>query len=281
MLRIVTDTGSDITYLGAPALGLESLELSVQFEDFQYDYRNDTDFSVFYENLAKAKNLPTTSQVTPGQYLEVFEEAKTAGDEVLVITISGAISGTYASATMAKEECGYDGVTIVDSRRATISQRMIADYAVKLRGEGKSRTEIAEILEQIKEEVVLLVQLDTLKYLKKGGRIPATTAIIGEVLNMKPRVTMVDGKVTPIGKSRGDTAGKQALWNLFAEDGYDPNYPVYFGYTYNKARGQAFMDETKAKFGLTNCVLCSVGGVIGAYGGANCIAMAYKTSKKR
>ena len=276
MLRIITDTGSDITHLGAPALGLESLELSVQFEEFPYDYRNDTDFSIFYENLAKAKNLPTTSQVTPGQYLEVFEDAKSKGDEVLVITISGGISGTYQSAVMAQTECGYDGITVWDSRHATISQRYLAEYAARLRDEGKTRAEIFEILEGLKEKVVLLVQLDTLKYLKKGGRIPATTAVIGEMLNMKPRVTMQDGKVTPIGKSRGDEAGRQAMWAQLEADGWDETFPVFFGYSADQKRGEAFMQATRAKYNLPDGRLCPVGGVIGTYGGPNCLAIVYK-----
>ena len=277
MLRIITDTGSDITYLGAPALGMEVVELAVQFEEFPYDYRNDTDFTVFYEALAKAKNLPTTSQPTPGQYLDIFEDAKEKGDEVLVITISGAISGTYQSAVMAQEMSGYDGISVVDSRHATVSQRMLADHAVNLRDAGKSRAEIVAELEALREQVVLLVLLPTLKLLQKGGRVPAAKAVLGEMLNMKPIVTMQDGKVTPIGKARGLEAGKRALLTQFEADGHAPAYPVYFGYTYNRENGEAFRQETCAKYGLAaDSPLCSVGGVIGTYGGPNCIAIAYK-----
>jgi len=277
MLRIITDTGGDVTYLGAPEIGMEAVELAVQFEEFPYDYRNDTDFTVFYETLEKSKKLPTTSQPTPAQYLDIFEDAKEKGDEVLVLTISAGISGTYQSAMIAQEMSDYDRISVVDSRHATVSQRMLADHAVTLRDAGKSRAEIVAELEELREQVVLLVLLPTLKFLQKGGRVPMATAVLGEMLNMKPFVTMQDGKVTPIGKARGLDAGKRALCDQFAADGHDPAYPVYFGYTYNRETGETFRQETCAKYGLAaDSPLCSVGGVIGTYGGPNCIAIAYK-----
>ena len=276
MLRIITDTGSDIPYLSAGALGMESLELAVEFEEFAYDYRNDTDFSTFFEYLAQAKNLPTTSQVTPGQYLDVFRDAEEKGDEVLVIAISSKISGTYGSAVIAKEMSGYEGITLVDSRQCFTTQRMLAEEAVKLRAEGKSRAEIAKEVEILRERLVLVVMLDTLKYLKKGGRVPPALALVGELLNLKPTLIVRDGKIEALGKARGFEAGKRALWKQFETDGYDPTRPVYFGYSYDKVRGDAFMQETKNKYGLVGeCQLFPVGGVIGTHTGTGAIAIAY------
>jgi len=275
MLRIITDTGSDIPYLSAGALGMESLELAVEFEEFPYDYRNDTDFSVFFENLARSKKLPTTSQVTPGQYLEVFQEAEEKGDEVLVVTISSGISGTHSSALIAQEMSGYQGITIVDSHHCFITQRMLAEHAVRLRDEGKSRAEIAEILESLRDRMVLLVMLDTMKYLKKGGRVPPALAIVGELLHIKPVLIVRGSKIEALGKVRGFEAGKQALWTKFEADGYDKSWPVYFGYSYDKARGEAFMEETRKKYGLGECPIFPVGGVIGTHTGTGGIAIAY------
>ena len=279
MIRIVTDTGSDITYSAAGPLGIESIELDVRFDDFPYDYRNDTDFSVFYENLTKSKNLPTTSQVTPGQYLEVFEDAKEKGDEVLVITISSGLSGTYSSAVMAKETCGYDAITLVDSLQCSVSQRMMVEYAVKLRDAGKSRVAIGEELEDLKSRLFFIVMLDTLTYVKKGGRIPPAMAILGEMLKIKPTVIVRDGKVDSLKKARGFEAGKQAMWTQFEADGYDEGWPVCFGYSQNLDRGEAFMQETISKFGLKDCKLFPVGGVIGTHGGPNAIGIGYVKKK--
>ncbi|MCL2368440.1 MAG: DegV family protein [Oscillospiraceae bacterium] len=279
MIRIITDTGSDIPYLSAGDLGLESIELGVQFEEFPYDYRDDLDFSVFFDKLIRAKNLPTTSQVTPGQYMEIFEWAKESGDELVVITLSGGLSGTYSAALMALESCDYDGITVIDSKQCTITQRMLVEHAVKLRDAGKSRAEIAAEIEDLRERVTLVVVLDTLKYLKKGGRVPPTMAFLGEVLNLKPVVTVREGKSEPIGRARGFEAGKRMLWAKVEADGLDENWPVYFGYSRDKARGETFLRETREKFGLGDCPLHPVGGVIGTHGGPNGVAIGYVRKK--
>lgn len=207
MIRIVTDTGSDITHSGAIALGMESVELDIKFDEFPYDIRNDTDFSVFYENLVKSKKLPTTSQVTPAQYLKIFEDAKKNGDEVLVLTLSAGLSGTYQSAIMAQEECGYDKITIVDSKQAMIPQRILAEHAVKLRDEKNSRAEIEQAILEMRDRPTVCGVLDTLTYLKKGGRVPPAMALIGNALKIKPLILLKGGVLEALGKVRGIQAG--------------------------------------------------------------------------
>ena len=276
MIRIVTDTGSDIPHLLAPDSGVESLELGVSFDEFPYDYRNDTDFSLFYELQAKSKTLPTTSQVTPGQYLDIYNDAKEKGEEVLVITISSGISGTYNAAVMAQEMSEYSGITVVDSRQCSIAQRMLVDHAVKLRDAGEDIKSIEKALLDLRDRVTFIVLLDTLTYLRKGGRVPPAMAIIGEMLSMKPAVTMREGVVAPLSKARGYEAGKRVLWAQFETDGYDAAWPVYFAYSQNRERGEAFMQETKEKYGLTDdCPLYPGGGVIGTHSGPNGIALGY------
>jgi DegV family protein with EDD domain len=235
---------------------------------------------VFYEKLARAKKLPTTSQVTPGLYLEVFQDAEAKGDEVLVVAISSGISGTYSSAVMAKEMSGYEGVTLVDSHHCFTTQRMLAEHAVKLRDEGQSRAAIAEALESLRDRLVLLVMLDTMKNLRKGGRVPPALAIVGELLHIKPVLIVRGGKIEALGKVRGFEAGKKALWKKFEEDGCDETWPVYFGFSYDKARGEQFMQETIAKYGLGECSMYPVGGVIGTHAGPGGIAIAYMKKAK-
>ncbi|MCL2421860.1 MAG: DegV family protein [Defluviitaleaceae bacterium] len=277
MLRIVTDTGSDITTLGAGALGMESLQLDIKFDEFNYDIRNDLDFTVFYDNLVKAKKLPTTSQVNPGQYLEIFNDAKAKGDEVLVITLSSGLSGTYQSAIMALAECEYEGITVVDSKQAIISQRVLAEQAVKMRDEGKSRGEIEQFVLGLRDRLVVCGMLDTLTYLKKGGRVPPAMALIGNALKVKPVVILKDSKLEPLDKVRGLQAGKRAMWDQFEKDGYDENWPVYFGHTNFEARGIEFMNETIEKYGLNKdkCIMYPIGGVIGTHLGPGGLIIGY------
>jgi len=279
MIRILTDTGSDIPFLGADALGVEVVELDIQFNDLPYDYRNDPDFSVFFENLTRSKTLPSTSLVAPAQYLDIFNEVKEKGEEMLVITISSKISGTYGSAALALEMCEYDGITVVDSHQCSYTQRMLVERAVTLRNEGRSRADIEATLLDVRDRAVLSCLLDTLKYLKKGGRVPPAMAMIGEMLGIKPAVAMRDGATEPIAKARGFEAGKEVLWNKFKTDGYDETWPVYIGYSQNKARGEAFLQETKDKFGLKDCRLIPVGGVIGTHAGPNAVGLGYMKKK--
>lgn len=275
MIRILTDTGSDITKHSSSTLGVEVVELDIKFEEFPYDYTNDLDFSVFYENLQKAKKLPSTSQVNPSQYLEVFNDAKAKGDEMIVITLSGGLSGTYSSAMIAYEECGYDRISVVDSRQAIVAQRTLVNHAIKLRAEGKSRAEIVEVMQYMSERMSLVTCLDTLTYLKKGGRVPPAMALIGNAIKIKPVVCLQGGKIEPLDKVRGFQAGIRAIWNKFESDNYDENWPICFGHTNNEERGRAFMEETIAKYGLKNCKFYPVGGVIGTHSGANAVVITY------
>lgn len=280
MIRIVTDTGSDITYLGAGAVGMEVAELDIKFEEFPYDYRNDLDFKVFYENLSKAKKLPSTSQVNPAQFLEIFNDAKEKGDEVFALTLSGGISGTYSSAKMAEEECDYDKITVVDTRQAIISQRSLAEYAVKLRDEGKSRAEIEQAILAVRDRMHLIGILDTLTYLKKGGRVPPAMALIGNAIKIKPIVCLKDGKIEPLDKVRGTQAGMRAAWNKLEKDGFDDsNIPVCFGGTNVPDKAKEFMDETVKKFGIKNYQLHNVGGVIGTHAGPGALVVTYLGKK--
>ncbi|MCL2017069.1 MAG: DegV family protein [Defluviitaleaceae bacterium] len=275
MIRILTDTGSDITHLGAPALGMESVELDIKFNEFEYDYRNDPEFKVFYSNLERAKDLPSTSQVNPSQYLEVFNDAKAKGDEVLVVTLSGGISGTYASAKMAQEECDYPGIVVVDSRNAIIAQRVMAEHAVKMRDEGKDILEIEKVLVDVSQKMCLTACLDTLTYLKKGGRVPPAMAIIGNAIKIKPVIAIIEGKVEAIDKVRGTQAGMRAIWDKLEKDGFDENWPICFGHTNSEERGREFMNETVKKFGIKESKMYPVGGVIGTHTGSGAIVVTY------
>jgi len=275
MIRILTDTGSDIPYLHASESGVEIVELDVKFDEFSYDYRNDPDFRMFYENLTKTKGMPSTSQVNPSQYLDVFNDVKEKGDEMVVVTLSGGISGTYSSAIMAQKECAYDGITVVDSRHATCSQHLLVDEAVRLRDEGKSRDEIGKVLTELRERVRLLTCVETLEYLKKGGRVPPAMALIGGMLKIKPIVGMKDGVVTAFHKVRGFQAAIHSIMDMFVKEGYDESYPIYFGHTNNEERGRAFMEETQKKYNLKDVRLTPVGCVIGTHAGPDAVAIGY------
>lgn len=281
MLHIVTDTASDITGQQAEEMGIDLVSLTITFEDGVCFQGNEENFAPFYEKLKGSDILPKTSRPSPELYLKIFERAKAAGDEVLVLTISGGLSGTAESARLAKEMAGYERIYVVDTHQAIIAQRMLVEYALKLCREQVDIEEIVRKIEEVRDQIVVCGVVDTLVYLKKGGRIPAGLAVLGEALHIKPVIVLEDRILKTMAKVRGRKAGIDKLYDRVEHDGIDPDFPVYFGYTSNRGIVADFMKETEAKYQLNGrCSLYPIGGIIGTHCGTDCIAIAYKKQKK-
>ena len=184
----------------------------------------------FYERLVESDVLPTTSQASPAAFDQELRRVRDSGSAAVVLTISSKLSGTYQSACIAAEE--FDHVYVVDSQTAAIGTGILAEYALSCAEAGMPADEIAAQLEQKREDVCLVALLDTLEYLKRGGRISKTVALAGGLLNIKPVVTVRDGEVVLIGKARGSKQGN----NLLAEKihtcgGIDFSLPILLGYS--------------------------------------------------
>ncbi|MFR8227295.1 MAG: DegV family protein [Lachnospirales bacterium] len=281
MIQIITDSASDITTKEAEEMGIQIVPLRIQFEDGECPQETEQDFLTFYKRLEQADQLPKTSQPSPQAYLEYFEAAKEAGDDVLVITLSSGLSGTIGAARTAKDISEYDRVFLVDSRLAILAQRMLVEYAVKLRAQQMPVEEIVKKLEEIRDQITVCGMLDTLTYLKKGGRIPAALAVIGNVIGIKPVIILEDKILKSIAKVRGRSAGKKKLHEKLEERGANPDFPVYFGFTSSREIGEEFMKETVEKYHLKNARLYPVGGVIGTHVGTNCMAICFVNQKER
>lgn len=279
MLRIITDTASDMVREEAEQCNVTLIPLTISFGEENCPCETEADREHFFELLASCEELPTTSQPTPESYLEVFEEAKAAGDEVLVLCISAALSGTYQSAWLAAQMCGYDKITVIDTRSVIMGQRMMVDMAVKMRAEGKSREEIARTIEEVRERMVVCGVVDNLEYLKKGGRIPAALAVVGTVLKIKPALMVKDGLVENLFKSRGMKQAVEKLYELYEEQGRDEAWPVYFGYVQEKEPGLHFQEETVKRYGLKDTKLLPVGATIGVHVGPGCVVLTYVRKK--
>ena len=161
MLRIVTDSASDITLEEAKEQGVELVSLSIHFEDGIHPQTCREDYDSFYERLQKAKKLPKTSQPPPESFLSVYEEAREKGDEVLVLTLSSGLSGAYQSALIAKDMSGYDKIRVVDTQVAISAQRLLVDQAVQMREEGNRLDEIAEKIKSLSEKIRICGVVDT------------------------------------------------------------------------------------------------------------------------
>ncbi len=275
-IRIITDSTSDISPAEAKQLGITVIPLKVIFGE--KEYREGTEISIeeFYDKLVKAEKLPTTSQPSPDDFLASFQEAKEAGDSVVVILIASKLSGTVQSAVIAKELARYEDIHIVDSLNATSGLRLLVNQALTLAEEGKSAAEIAQILDQLKERLVLFAIVDTLEFLHKGGRLSKSSTIIGSLLKFKPIIQLREGVLHVAGKERGTNKGIAKLLELIKEYGApDSSYPVYFGYTAEDSKGRLLMESVNKEFKLRQTQLFPVGCVVGTHVGPGGCVITY------
>ena len=252
--------------------------LTVNFGEESYADGVEIDNDTFYRKLVTSDVMPTTSQPTPAAFAQVFENIVNEGDEAVVITISSKLSGTYQSATIAAEDFGGK-VFVVDGYTVAIGTGALGEYALKLAESGKSAAEIAQTLEKEKENIRVYAVVDTLEYLKKGGRISAAVAFAGGVLNIKPVVSVDKGVISMLGKARGSKQGN----NLLAQEiekagGVDFDKPVLLGYTgLSDTLLTKYVEDSKEMWSHAKTELNStvIGSVIGTHVGPGAVAVAF------
>ena len=276
-IQFVIDSASDILPREAEKLGITVLPLTVTFSGITYRDSVDLPHRDFFEKLAACKELPTTSQLPPADFADCFEKLTANGDQVVVITVSSRLSGTYQSALIAAAD--YPGkVFVVDSFSAAIGQRILLLRGLQLMKEGLSAPQIAEKLETEKTRLRVMAVIDTLEYLKKGGRISAATALAGTVLSVKPAVAIRDGLVTMAGKARGPRQANALLRQLMDGCGganlAEPYALVYSGLNDDHLR--KFLAEQPDLWPETEDLpICSLGCVIGTHIGPGAYGIAF------
>ena len=277
MVKIITDSTADFTAAEAAELGIDIVHLRTRFGDEEYIDGVDITPHQFYEKLVESDVLPTTSQPSPAEFEAAFASALEEAGEVVAITISSALSGTYQSAVIAAEAFG-DRVRVVDSLSASIGEQVIVRRAAQLAAEGLSAAELAGRIEAERGDVCVLALLDTLEYLKRGGRISAAAAFAGGVLAIKPVITLRDGAVVMAGKARGSKNGGNLLNQFAVKRGIDFSRPYLLGYT---GLSDALLMKYAADSGelwrayAEELPVTAIGSVIGTHGGPGAIAVAF------
>lgn len=282
-VRIITDSASDITAADIAAAGnpaLTVLPLSVTFGQTTYADGVDLSHQRFYELLVEGDDLPMTGQVNPYAFEQAIAQAREAGEEVVVITLSGKLSGTNASA-MTAAAAFEDGVYVVDSKSVTVGERILVDYALRLVGEGLGAADIACALEQAREDIHVVGLLDTLEFLRRGGRIPASAAALGKLLSIKPVITITDGVVELLGKARGSKNGRNLLTQqVEAAGGIDFSMPIELAYAgLDDALLRKYVEDSRhiweGHVALDDLPVHTVGATIGTHVGPGAIALAF------
>ncbi len=276
-IRIITDSAADYSAQEIKKRQITCIPMTVTFGDKEYLDGRDITKEEFFRLLTEGKDFPKTSQPSPSNFLSCFEEAKEAGDTVIAILISGALSGTLQNATLAKGMAEYENIFIIDSRIATLGMRILVDRAVKMRDAGRTAQEIVTEIENLKPRLRLFAGLDTLEYLAKGGRLSKTTAALGNLANLKPIITFTaDGNVSLCGKQMGIRHACRQVAKLTMADEPDMDCPVYFLYAYDQKNCAAFV-HTLQKCGLDieSPKVRGIGPIIGTHIGTGAFGIVY------
>lgn len=276
-VKFIIDSAADVLPGECKKLGVTHVPLTVRFGDKEFADAVDMNPKKFYKMLTSGKEAhPTTSQVTPAAFAEAMERVTAGGDTAVVITISSKLSGTYQSAVIAAAD--FEGkVFVVDSLSATVGERVLLQYAMQLAKDGLDAAAIAEKLDGIKGKVRIFARLDTLEYLRKGGRISAATAVVGTMLNFKPLIAVQDGLVESVGKARGGKQADRLLREMVAKTGgIDFSKPMCAAYSgLEDDNLKTFLADSSEMLCGTSAPTAVVGSVIGAHVGPGAVAIAY------
>lgn len=230
MIKFVIDSGSDISQDEAKKSGVCVLPFEVRFGNDEFLDGVNLTHKMFYEKLIESDELPKTSLISEYRFLESFKELSSEDCEIICICISSKLSGTYSEAVKASKK--FNNIYVVDSLSACVGERLLLELAQKLAKENKSAKDIVETLNTEKKKIKLLALLGTLKYLKKGGRISSVAAFTGEMLSIKPVISVVDGEVKLAGKAMGSKKANNLLMQLIEKSGgIDFDKPFCTGYS--------------------------------------------------
>lgn len=276
MIRIVTDSTSDLSHQRAAELGVEVVPLAVHFGEETFRDGVDITNEEFYARLAQVETLPTTSQVPPETFIELFRKIRAEGDQVLGLFISGPMSGTNQSANIAREIVDEDNIAIVETGTVTFGLGLLVETACRLRDQGLSLAELEEKVAELAGRVRLLAVVDTLKYLKMGGRISGATAVVGGILGITPIITIQDGLVISVGKSRGRKPGFQFIQKWLQEkEAPDTSLPVSFGNSNSPKAMEECMAFFAPQLAGADLLPSSIGSVVGTHVGPGAAGLAY------
>ena len=273
--RIIVDSTADL--MPEFKERVHTVPLTVKFGDEEFIDGVTIDHKTFYEKLIESDALPTTSQATPDAFIKEFEKVKEAGEAAVVITLASQFSGTYQSAMIAAEE--FENIYVVDSGSAAMGSGILIELALRMLDEGKNAEKIAKAIEVEKEKIVIVALVDTLEYLKKGGRISKAVAFAGGMLNLKPVLSVTHGVIETLGKARGSKMGNNLLVQEISKaGGIDFSKPVLLGYSgISDALLQKYIEDSRHIWegNLDEVRYTTVGSVIGTHLGPGAVVVAF------
>lgn len=275
-IKIITDSTSDLPKGLAEKYDIDVLPLTIYFDENEYRDWIDITPKVFYEMMRNSEKLPTTSQVNPNSFKEKYELYLKEYDYIISLHLSSLASGTYNSAVIARDMVDKDRIKVIDTRNFTYGFGQMVIEAAKMAKDGRSVDEIIDRIEYLIKNVKTLFVVDTLEYLKKGGRLSATKATIGTLLNLKPVLTVDDGKIVAIDKARGMKKALKRIVEIMKEQGAELKGQIAkIGHADNLAHLEEFKTAIKEVYGDVEMEEFEIGCVIGVYCGPGTVVIHY------
>jgi len=278
-VKIITDSLSDITGDLAEKLGINVVPLYVRFGEEVYRDRIEMTTDEFYRRLVQDAALPTTTQPTPHDFLVIYQKLAKETDEILVITLSGQMSGTYQSALQAKNLMeGKCRIEIVDSQTVAMGLGLIVISTAEAARAGASLDKLVDFAQRAMARSHLIAYFDTLKYLVKGGRIGKAQGFVGSVLSFKPILTTKDGVMSPITRLRSKAAGMDYLYNAVA--GFPDIEALAVEHCTTPDDAEALVERLSSFFPRERIYRSTISPVVGTHAGPGALAVTVLEAEK-
>jgi DegV family protein with EDD domain len=282
MLKIVTDSTSDLPKDLRQKFDIRMVAQNVIFGTQSYQDQVDLTPQRFYEMLPTAKEHPKTSQATPGQFAEAYRPLLAEGHEILSIVLSSKLSGTYASAVAAKKDLEEEfkkqlPITVIDTPWVSMALGMLCLRAAEAAAAGKSRAQAAEAVHAVSARTNVIFVLDTLEYLRRGGRIGAASAMLGTMLNFKPMLTLKDGAVHPLEKPRSRAKAVRRMMETLEQNAGKKPLHIAILNAVAEVEATAVQTELEEKFNCVEFYSVPLTPAIGAHTGPGTLGVAYYT----
>jgi DegV family protein with EDD domain len=277
MIKIVTDSTAYLPKSTIQQYDLRVVPLYVHFADEGFREGVELSDEEFYKRLKQAPELPTTSQPSAGEFLRVFKALADDGHEIITITISSKLSGTWNSAMAARDMLPEASITVIDSKSTSVGLQMMVEAAAQAAQAGASVGEIADQIETIRKKMHFMFVVDTLEYLAKGGRIGNAKAFMGTLLKVKPILVLQDGAIEPLEQVRSKRKAHCRMLDLVAEgvDGRGAQAHVAFTNALVPDEARELAQQLQDRLGCPPPLVSDLGPVIGTHTGPGAVGVAY------
>lgn len=275
MIRIITDSLSDLTLERGVELDIDIMCLNVRFGDNEYVCGKELSNEQFYEKLTTSPHPPASSAVNPAAFSGVFRRYLDAGDEIVCIMFSSQMSATCQNAVIAAQEFNSPHIRIIDCENASMGQGLLVETAVRLRDQGQDADAIEKAIRELLPRVRTYIVVESMEYLKRGGRISKSKALMGSLLRVHPVLRILADGAAPIDKVKGRKSCNAWLINKLLDEPADPDYPIVIGHSNAKDRAIQFEEEMKQSGIPDNFITNCIGPIVGTHIGPNCLGIGY------